>query len=202
MQDGVKKLYGKIQKLLISLVPENWRSIYLYASVINGKNGEMYFYYYPKKIIKTNPVNCYEVPNKYGIDDESYNKGLKKLYSYIKQLNSFSFPRWSNITIIIKDNTFTAELRYNNIVNSPYSDEQRRLLWSYKYLQIPLESLSLGDRILIETYKDECEIKPTIYTEPLYISKGRHLVDSKGHYETKENEQIEKTSVKNQILKY
>ena len=88
MQNGVKNIYAKIQKLLIGLVPENWKSIYLYASVLNGKNGEMYFYYFPKKIIKSKPINCYEVPDRFGIDDIAYTNGLKKLYNYIKLLNS------------------------------------------------------------------------------------------------------------------
>ena len=195
MQDGVKKLYQKIKKQLIGLVPENWRSIYLYASVINGRNGEMYFYYYPKKILKANPINCYEVPNKFGIDEESYNRNLKKLYNYIKQLNSYSFPRWSNITIIVTNTNFTIEFKYNNILNSPYSDEQRRVLWSYKYLKIPIESLSLGDRILIETYKDDSEVKPTVYSEPLSFNK------EKKH---KEEQIIDNSNrqVKNHILRY
>ena len=199
MQDGVKKLYQKIQKQLIGLVPENWKSVYLYASVINGRNGEMYFYYYPKKIIKTNPINCYEVPNKFGIDEESYNRNLKKMYNYIKQLNSFSFPRWTNITIILTNSTFTIEYKYNNIVNSPYSDEQRRVLWSYKYLKIPLESLSLGDKILIETYKDDSEIRPTVYTEPLFNRKEKKNKQEKVQ---EMQEVLENMQVTNQILKY
>ena len=83
MQNEVNVLYKKIQSILITLVPENWKTICLYASVINR---EMYFYYYPKKILKTNPINCYDIPKKFGIDEEQYNKELKKLYMYIQQI--------------------------------------------------------------------------------------------------------------------
>ena len=76
MQDKIQNLYEEIQKLLIKLVPDTWKSICLYASVLENKNGEMYFYYFPKRLIKANPVNCYEVPEKYGIDEEAYNKSL------------------------------------------------------------------------------------------------------------------------------
>ena len=202
MQNGTKKLYGKIQKLLVGLIPENWRSIYLYASVINGKNGEMYFYYYPKKIIRTNPINCYEVPNKFGIDDELYNKSLKKLYSYIKELNVYSFPKWTNITIIIKDNAFTIEFKYNDLVNSPYDDEQRRIIWGYKYLNIPIESLSLTDRALIETYKDDSEIKPTVYSEALYIGGNKSQTDRNQNNKYEKENTDENKTVTNQILKF
>ena len=83
MQNEVRKMYQKVQKLLISLIPENWKSIYLYASVINDKGGEMYFYYLPKKIIKTKPINCYEIPDRFGINENTYNNSLGKLYNYL-----------------------------------------------------------------------------------------------------------------------
>lgn len=194
MQNGVKRLYGKIQKLLIGLVPENWKSIYLYASVLNGKNGEMYFYYFPKKIIKTRPVNCYEVPNKFGIDEMEYNNGLKKLYSYIKGLNDFSFPRWTNVTIIIENDVFTIEYKYNDIIKSPYNDEQRRLVWSNKYLKIPIESLSITEKALIETYNEEAPIKPIVYSEP--IIKNKKGASARDISQEEDNNSI------NQILKY
>ena len=206
MNKGLKELYTNIQKQLIGLVPEHWKSIYLYASVINGRNGEMYFYYYPKKFIRSNPINCYEVPEKFGLEDESYNRNLKKLYKYIKELNCYGFPRWTNLTISIKENTFTVEFRYNDILNSTYSDEQRRIIWCYKYLHIPLESLSLTDRALVETYNEKTEIKPTVYTEPLYIKPKNHTEEGKSEITQFENENIddstENDKIINQILKY
>ena len=48
------------------MIPEKWDKIYLYASITNQINnlqtGELYFYYYPKGILKKNPVNVYEIP--------------------------------------------------------------------------------------------------------------------------------------------
>lgn len=197
MQNEIKKLYREIQKLLIGLVPENWNSIILYASVFNGKSGEMFFYYFPKKIIKTKPVNCYEIPSKFGIDDNTYNEGLTKLYSYIKKLNKYGYPKWTNLTIEIKNNTFTIEYKYNDLINSPYNDEQRRLVWSYKYLNIPLESMSLKDRVLIETYKEDSNIRPTVHSEVLNLEKTKEKVKD----DTIENESNNSTKI-NPILKY
>lgn len=56
-----KEIYLQIQKKLFYIIPEKWESIYLYASVIEEPQkrptGEMYFYYFPKGIIKKKAVN-------------------------------------------------------------------------------------------------------------------------------------------------
>ena len=59
--ETIKDLYSEIRKCLFYMIPEKWESIYLYASVIQRDNGEetgeMFFYYFPKSIIKRNPIN-------------------------------------------------------------------------------------------------------------------------------------------------
>ncbi len=56
-----KEIYAQIQRRLFYLIPEKWESIYLYASSVDMPNkrlnGEMYFYYFPKGIIKKKAVN-------------------------------------------------------------------------------------------------------------------------------------------------
>ena len=46
----------------------------------------MFFYYYPKGILKKNPVNVYEIPTKFNIDEDSYSKLVNNLYETIKLL--------------------------------------------------------------------------------------------------------------------
>lgn len=169
MQDKIQTLYKEIQKLLIKLVPDTWKSICLYASVSENENGEMYFYYFPRRIIKANPINCYEVPEKYGIDEELYNKNLRKLYGYIKQLKTAENKKWTNITIVMNTSTFTIEYHYDDLINSKYNDEQRRIIWCYKYLGTPLESLNLTNRLLVEGYQEKSKIKPVIHSEKIKI---------------------------------
>ena len=57
----MKELYKEIQHSLFDMIPEKWNKIFLYASVIDGRNsletGEMYFYYIPKGILKREPVD-------------------------------------------------------------------------------------------------------------------------------------------------
>ncbi len=187
MQSEVEVLFYKIQDLLIKLVPENWKSIYLYASVLKRRRGEMYFYYFPKKIIKTKAVNCYEIPDKFGLEENSYNKSLETLYKLIKDLNRLMIPKWTNVTISIENGIFKIECFYNNIEESRYSDEERRIVWRVKYLNVSLESLNLKERTLVETYNENFRIKPTIYT--LKLMSNKEKINSESY------------EIKNKILK-
>ena len=200
----VEKLYKEIQSILFRLIPEKWESLYLYASVIAGR-GEMFFYYFPQKtIFKPKAINCYEIANRFGINEDQYNIALKELYDKIKLLNNLSVKRWTNITISIVNCLFTIEYRFDNILNSRYTDEQRRIYWEYKYLRRPIGSYSKQDQEFIKNYKEETTIKPTVYTEGLYIEKNEHAKikeTNKNISEIQKIKQQEVKEVRNQILK-
>lgn len=173
----VQKIYKEIQNILFSLIPEKWESIYLYASVIKGR-GEMYFYYFPKRtILKTKPINCYEVAQKFGIDEEQYNIYLSKLYEKIKELNNLSSRKWTNLTISIVNCLFTVEYHFNDLIHSLYTDEQRHIYWEYKYLHTPIESMSKQNQIFVRFYEEKGE-KPLIYTEGIYINEEGSTVQN------------------------
>ena len=86
----IKEIYEDIQKRLFYMIPEKWDKLYLYSSVIDMQNGEqtgeLYFYYIPKGILKKKPVNVYEIPNRFNLDENDYLKLVKILYDRIKQL--------------------------------------------------------------------------------------------------------------------
>ena len=166
----VQKIYKEIQNILFSLIPEKWESIYLYASVIKGR-GEMYFYYFPKRtILKAKPISCYEVAQKFGIDEEQYNILLSRLYEEIKKLNNLSIRKWTNITISIANCLFTIEYNFNDLTHSKYTDEQRHIYWEYKYLRMPLDSMNKKDQSLVIYFQEESE-KPLIYNEGIYMNE-------------------------------
>lgn len=173
----VHKIYKDIQNILFSLIPEKWESIYLYASVIKGK-GEMYFYYFPKRtILKTRPISCYEVAQKFGIDEKQYNILLSRLYEKIKELNNISLGKWTNLTISIVNCLFTVEYHFNDLIHSLYTDEQRHIYWEYKYLHTPLESMNKQNQIFVRFYEEKGE-KPVIYTEGIYVNEETSRVKS------------------------
>lgn len=170
MKKEINDLYELIIAKLANLILENWKEIYLYVSFFENKKGELYFYYYPKKIIKTKPINCYEIPEKFGIDEKAFNKKLTELYSILEELNNnYIIPRCTNATIQLTNDIFKIKFSYEDLVNSKYTDTQRRIMWAYKYLNIPIESMSISERSLIETYKENTIINPMIYTEHINV---------------------------------
>ena len=141
----IKEIYEKIQKMIFYMIPEKWDTLYLYSSFIDledGKNtGELYFYYIPKGILKKKPINVYEIPNKFNLDENEYLKLVKILYDTIKQLReefrkSESGTLWSNITITIKNLKFKVEYNYDNLKDNDFNSYERHIIWRYQYLGI------------------------------------------------------------------
>ena len=199
----MKDLYFDIQKKIFYMIPEKWEKIYLYASVIENINyietGEMYFYYIPKGILKKNPVNVYEVPAKFNIDEQEYINLAENLYDTIKDLRE-EFRKskervWSNVVISIENSKFSAEYRYENLINTKFDNYDRRLIFKYKYLDIPLESFKKSERKMIQDYiideklknDDSYVYKQNIYTGDIhnFIEYGQYKKEQ-GYYEEEE----------------
>ena len=181
MQKNLRGIYREIYNSISSLIPEKWEKICLYASCMQTIKGEIYFYYIPKKLIKAKPINCYEIASKFGLDDSTYNGELSKLYMQIKKLKQSLRVNFSNVTIVIDKKYFTMELHYNDLRNSRYSDKERHIIWDYKYLGLPIDSLSRKEQNLISHYREETNINPTIIVEEI--------------------SNLEKEDIKNPILK-
>ena len=157
----IKEMYEEIQRKLLYMIPEKWEAIYLYSSVIeDGKKeptGELFFYYIPKGIFRKNPVNVYEVPSKFNIDEKQYVDLVQKLYDDIKQLRE-EFKRttpgemWSNLTISITNMKFRAEYSYEDLVNNAFNSYERHVIWRYKYLGIGPEQVSKKDKDILYRY--------------------------------------------------
>lgn len=175
----VKKIYASLQKQLFYLVPEKWDRIYLYASVVeqmlNLETGELFFYYYPKGILKKNPINVYEVPNRFNLNEEAYINLVEKLYHTIKELREVYKKQgarlWSNITIKLVGLKFQIDFHYEDLTYSKYSNIERHIIWKYENLDIPLESFNRKERKLISNYLNEFVIdigETETYTESIY----------------------------------
>ncbi len=86
----IRHTHEEIQKKIFLMLPEKCNKVYLYASIIkhpnNFQTGEMFFYYFPKGILKKKPVNVYEVPSKFSIDENQYLRLADELYDRIKIL--------------------------------------------------------------------------------------------------------------------
>lgn len=175
----IKDLYSEIRKCLFYMIPEKWSSIYLYASVIQRDNGEetgeMFFYYFPQSIIKKNPVNVYQIPHKFNLNEDEYVRLTNELFGLIKKLRhqckKYDKIDWSNITISIENVEFLAEYNCDDLMSLDYSNQDRMAIWQYKYLEYPIEKFAKEQREKIQCYLAEEEMglhKKKMYTETFY----------------------------------
>jgi len=198
----IKKIYAEIQKKLFYLIPEKWDKIFLYASIIDQMNnmqtGEMFFYYYPKGVIKRKPVNVYEIPSKFSIEEDTYLKLVDELYKEIKLLRKMFIKLgerpWSNVTISIENFKFGLEFNHDNLTHSKYTSYQRHLIWRYEYLNAPLNSYNKEERKVIIEYLNEKDFSPKDndrYYEAIYQKPVRNIIE----YE--KEDMIEAQNIKN-----
>lgn len=214
----VKGIYKEIQKKLYYMIPEKWTSVHLYASIIEKAYqmpiGEMYFYYFPKRILRRNPVNVYEIPAKFNIDEKQYMKLVKNLYDSIEELRKIwqkNYPKlWNSLTISIENFKFKVEYDYEPIENDEYTNYDRHIIWRYKYLDIDINTLNKKDRAIIERYLAERNTKESqteIYEEAVYkeavhniLDYDRAKFDVSSELETMEEFESERKIINNQIL--
>lgn len=184
----IKNIYASIQKQLFYLVPEKWDRIYLYASVVeqmlNLETGEMFFYYFPKGLLKKNPVNVYEIPSKFNLEEEGYINLVEELYKTIKQLRELCRKQygkaWSNVTMKIVGLKFEVEYSYEDLTYSKYSGLERHVIWKYKNLNIPIESFNKKDRKIILEYLEESQESKDLtqtYIESIYKRPIKNVVE-------------------------
>ena len=211
----IKEKYEDIQKKLFYMIPEKWENLYLYASIIdkpnNEQTGELFFYYIPKGLLKRKPVNVYEIPSKFNIDEQDYLSLVNLLYDYFKDLRELFENThqkvWTNLTISIKNARFRIEYNYDDLSKSKYENEERHIIWKYKYLGLDLYNCTKEEKYIIEKYLVEksLELKNEIYESGIYVTDVKNIVD----YETEDYESIQNveyvvsrnnSTKKNQIL--
>lgn len=195
----IKEIYEDIQKRLFYMIPEKWEKLYLYSSVIDKQNGEktgeLYFYYIPKGILRKKPVNVYEIPSKFNLDENDYLKLVKILYDRIKLLReefrkSETSTLWSNITMTIENAKFKVEYNYDDLENSTFTSYERHIIWRYEYLGIGEEQVSKKEKEILNRYITGPKLikRKENYETGIYIKD----IENKIAYNTDENKPLEK----------
>lgn len=206
----MKQIYEQIQQQLFYMIPEKWDRVYLYASVYEQINhlqtGEMFFYYFPKGLLKKNPVNVYEVPIKFNVDETAYFQLADRLYAKIKQLREELIEKeqkpWTNLTISIEQNIFRVEYSYYDLKSTVFTNYDRHIIWRCKYLKTPLESLNKEERNKVMQYinfaKEE-DIERQTYVQPVTIKTGKTVIEYQSGLE---QETTEETARKRITVEY
>lgn len=185
----IKKMYEDIQKKLFYMIPEKWEKLFLYASVMdqesekNGK-GELFFYYIPKGLFRKRPVNVYEIPAKFNLDEKEYLKLVEVLYQQIKKLREeirkVDFGRtWSNVTMKIEGIRFHVEYDYSNLEESEFNSLERHIIWRYEYLGIGIQQVNRKEKEVLEKYLLGTKIlrRRERYDSGIYIKNVKNIVD-------------------------
>ena len=206
----IKQIYEVIQKMIFYMSPEKWDKLYLYSSVIDmpegETSGELYFYYIPKGILKKKPVNVYEIPNKFNIDENEYLKLVKALYDKIKQLReefkkSETGTIWSNITITIQNLKFKVEYNYEDLMNDYFNSYEKHIIWRYKYLGISQEQVNKKDKEILNRYILGARTLPRqeSYEAGIYIKDIENMVayNTAKEYENRQEEYVTENKPKN-----
>ena len=210
----IRRIYEDIQRKIYYMIPEKWENLYLYSSIIDNEDekGELFFYYIPKGIFKKNPVNVYEIPSKFNLDETQYLRLVESLYKKIQELrNQFIEDGvddiWSNITISIENLKFKVEYDYEDLKNSVFNSYERHVIWRYKNLGIGEAQLNKKDREILKRFKNGARTleRKEKYESGIYIKNIENIVDySSGNYETTQNVEYVATknskTHKNQIL--
>ena len=184
----IKEIYEDIQRKLYYMIPEKWDSLYLYSSVLEnsnseGNSGELFFYYFPKGILRKKMVNVYEIPSKFNLNESKYVALVGILYNKIKELRQ-EFEKneldsiWSNITIVIKNNKFKAEYDYTNLEKSYLNSYQRHIIWRYENLGIGLEQLEKNEKSILKLYlSTEKElVRKEKFEMGIYIQSAQNII--------------------------
>lgn len=215
----IKEIYEDIQRKLYYMIPEKWDQLYLYSSVLDnpdkeGKTGELFFYYIPKGILKKKPVNVYEIPAKFNLDETQYLKLVEILYQKIKELrNEFKKSErndiWTNITMSIHNLKFKVEYDYTDLENSDFSSYERHVIWRYENLGIGEAQMNKEEREILKRYMLGAKTisRKEHYDTGIYIRNIENMVSySTDNYANNSEEEIEEVSEKpkkknrNQIL--
>lgn len=207
----IKEMYEDIQRRIFYMIPEKWDRMYLYASVsdlIDGHTtGELFFYYIPKGIFKKNPVNVYEIPQKFNLDEKEYIKLVNILYQKIVELREeFKkieiVPTWTNLTMTIQGIQFKVEYDYEDLSKSRFSSYERHIIWRYNYLGIKEEQLNKQEKEIIERYLlgEKVIRRRERYEEGIYIKNIKNIVDyDTENYSSEQN--IEYVATKNEKVR-
>ena len=102
-------------------------------------------------------------------------KLVKDLYNSIQKLREEYIKNnqriWTSLTISIKDDNFTVDYNYDSIDDWNYSNDDRKVIWKYKYLGIDTAALNRKERAVIQRYLSDNKLnndKEEKYIETMY----------------------------------
>lgn len=121
----------KIQDVL----PNGWKKVVFYAEVTDDSY-EMFYYVFTSGSDK--PIQCYDLPDKYEIDEDQIDAVFEKIYEPLRKERSGLVAEgkepWTNYTLLLtNDGSFKVDYDFTSLEDGGY---EYRKTWRKKYIDI------------------------------------------------------------------
>lgn len=154
-------LYREIAETVHALIPEEWEKFYFYAQISEAGGGTYFFYNNFRN--KENYKYSVEIPFKYEVNEEEFERKEDSLYKLSKELrNVFKDNQqelWYSFTMSLEHSgEFNMHFDYTNWLETEYSFSDQMIIWKRKYLgEVPINE---NDKALINKYNNEFPNNP------------------------------------------
>lgn len=155
MEKEMNRLYKEIAETVNEMIPENWNKFYFYAQ-ISENGGETYFFY--NTLENKQYKYSLEIPFKYQIDEDEFERKEDVLYKLSKELRKVFKDNgqelWYSFTMSLESTgKFNLHYDYTNWFDTEYSFSDQMIIWKNKYLgEVPNDKnyKALIDKYYIE----------------------------------------------------
>ncbi|MGR5939184.1 immunity protein YezG family protein [Bacillus pacificus] len=161
MEIKLNQLYREIAETVHAMIPEEWEKFYFYAQISEDGGGTYFFYNNFRN--KENYKYSVEIPFKYEVDEEEFERKEDFLYKLSKELrNVFKDNQqelWYSLQClwnIVGNLTCISIIQIGSIQNIVLADQM--IIWKHKYLgEVPIDE---NDKELIHKYDNEFPNNP------------------------------------------
>lgn len=150
MEKIIEEIIEEIVEQINKMIPLEWDIIQMLGEVEEGKKSYSAVFYFQEKN-SNEYIYCYDIPQKYGISEDDFDKLNEELYDLIVKLyDSMNMEKmWDQVLLKIeKDGKINIDFRYDQIRNLGVSYEKRLSIWEYEQCGIEPVDEEIKDWIL------------------------------------------------------
>ncbi|MDF9450017.1 cytoplasmic protein [Bacillus toyonensis] len=160
MEKEMNRLYREIAETVNEMIPEDWNKFYFYAQISENGGGTYFFY---NTLENKQYKYSVEIPFKYQIDEDEFERKEDILYKLSKELRKVFKDNqqelWYSFTMTLESSgKFKMHYDYTNWFNTEYGFSDQMIIWKNKYLgEVPND----GEyKALIDKYHSEFPNNP------------------------------------------
>lgn len=138
---GMEQIYQEVADILVKMIPESWRDIFLYAEM-GERYRELFFYYFPD--IRNIPVSSLEMADLFKLDEQLFERLEDQLYDAFLRLHQEFILNgqeiWTTVTFRLNhEGKMKAKFDYDDLSSISSAEKQTR--WEMEYLDSQLQEL-------------------------------------------------------------